>query len=222
MDCSGIYFGDNATAKEIVMSNDVRNENLPEARDSADGPLRHFRFGRRAVLQSLATGIGAAVFATRASAQGHHAASAAAMPAAAATNTTAESALLFLDRHAFDTLATLSEQIVPGSRAAKVPEFLDCLLAVESTDTQKRFTQALGAFEREAREAHGMPWKALTVAQSTALLTKISGQPDSAATRQAFDGVKGAVAETYFASEAGLKELGWNGSVAFASPIACG
>ena len=116
----------------------------------------------------------------------------------------------------------MSEQIVPGSRAAKVPEFLDRLLAVESTDTQKRFTQALGAFEREAREAHGMPWKALTAEQATALLTKISAQPDSDATRQAFDSIKGAVAETYYSSEVGKKELGWNGSVAFAPPSVCG
>ena len=103
-----------------------------------------------------------------------------------------------------------------------MPEFLDRLLAVESTDTQKRFTQALGAFEREAREAHGKPWKALTAEQATALLTKISGLPDSDATRRAFDGIKGAVAETYFSSEAGMKELGWNGSIAFAPPAACG
>ena len=204
------------------MSNDVRDEPLPVASDSADGPLRHFRAGRRAVLQSLA-GVGAAVFASSASAAHvHQAAATAAKPADPATTTTADSALLFLDRHAFDTLALLSEQIVPGSRAVKVPEFLDRLLAVESTDTQKRFTQALGAFEREAREAHGVPWKALTAAQATALLTKISTQPDSDATRQAFDGIKGAVAETYFSSEAGMKELGWNGSIAFAPPIACG
>ena len=198
------------------MSNDVRNEPLPEV--TGDGPLRHFRAGRRAVLQSLATGVGAVVFASRAPAAHLHQA-AAAMPAA--TNT-AESTLLFLDQHAFDTLALLGEQIVPGSRAAQVPEFLDRLLAVESTDTQKRFTQALGAFEREAREAHGMPWKALTAAQATTLLTKISTQPGSDATRQAFDGIKGAVAETYFASEAGLKELGWNGSMTFAPPSVCG
>ncbi len=82
--------------------------------------------------------------------------------------------------------------------------------------------QALGAFEREAREAHGMPWKALTEAQATALLTKISAQPDSDVTRQAFERIKGAVAETYFSTEAGMKELGWNGSVAFAPPNPCG
>ena len=176
------------------MSNDVRD--VPESPDSENGPLRHFRVGRRAVLQSLA-GVGAVAFASAASAAHvHHAAATAAKPADAATTSTADSELLFLDRHAFDTLALLSEQIVPGSRDAKVPEFLDRLLAVESTDTQKRFTQALGAFEREAREAHGTPWKALTAAQATALLTKISTQPDGDATRQAFDSIKGAVAET--------------------------
>ena len=191
------------------MNDDMRDES---------GPLRHFRADRRAILQSLATGVGVAAFATRASAAHvHPVAAQAATPAVPAT----ESGLLFLDQHAFDTLALLSEQIVPGSRAVQVPEFLDRLLAVESVDTQKRITPAIGAFEREAREAHGKPWKALTETESTALLTKISGLPDSDATRRAFDGIKRAVAETYYSSEAGKKELGWNGSIAFAPPAAC-
>ncbi len=209
------------------MSDDVRNEPLAVSSDPADsssavdGPPRHFGLGRRAVLQSLATGVGAAVLATPASAHVHQSA-AVAKPTASAAKTTAASALLFLDRHAFDTLAILGEQIVPGSRAAKVPEFLDRLLAVESTDTQKRFTQAIGAFEREAREAHGKPWKALTAAQATALLTKMSEAPGSEGTRRAFDSIKGGVAETYFATQAGMKELGGTGNVMFATPIACG
>jgi hypothetical protein len=190
------------------MSNDLRD----------DGPLRHFRVGRRTVLKSLA-GAGAAAFASGASAAHVH--QAAANAAVTATTNTGESALLFLDRHAFDTLAGLGEQIVPGSRATQVPEFLDRLLAVESTETQQRFVQALGAFEREAREAHGMPWKALTEAQAIALLTKISALPDSDVTRQAFDRIKGAVSETYYSTEVGMKELGWNGSIAFAAPNAC-
>ena len=101
------------------------------------GPLRHFRAGRRALLQSLAGGVGAVVFASRASAAHVHQVAAATADTAEAT--TAESGLLFLDRHAFDTLANLSEQIVPGSRAAGVAEFLDRLLAVESTDAQDAF-----------------------------------------------------------------------------------
>ncbi|HEU5135607.1 MAG TPA: gluconate 2-dehydrogenase subunit 3 family protein [Steroidobacteraceae bacterium] len=204
------------------MSNDVRDEPLTEGPDSGNGPLRHFRVGRRAVLTSLATGVGAAVFASRASAAHVHGAAQAATPAVPATTATADSALLFFDRHAFDTLAALSEQIVPGSRAVQVPEFLDRLLAVESFDTQTRFTQALGAFEREAREAHDKPWKALTAEQATALLTKISTQPDGDAARQAFDNIKGAVAETFYSTEVGMKELGWNGGIAFAPPAVCG
>jgi len=107
------------------MSNDVHNEAMSVASDSADGPLRHFRPGRRAVLKSLASGFGATVFASAASAAHLH--QAAASSADSAASSTADSALLFLDRHAFDTLALLSEQIVPGSRAVKVPEFLDRL-----------------------------------------------------------------------------------------------
>jgi hypothetical protein len=188
-----------------------------EVRDDS-GPLRHFRIGRRAVLQTLATGVGAAAVAIPAAAAGHahHAAAAAAAPAEAA------SARVFLDEHAFDTLSNLSEQIVPGARAAKVPEFLDRLLAVESTDTQKRFTQSLGAFERESRAAHGQPWKALTAEQTTALLTKISTQPESEASRTAFEALKRAIADTYFSTEAGMLELGWDRNVAYAPPVVCG
>jgi hypothetical protein len=197
----------------------MNDESLIDVPDPGQGPLRHFRMGRRAVLQSLTAGVGAAVFASRASAQhAHHVAAAAAESATAA----ADSSLLFLDSHAFDTLATLGEQIVPGSRAAQVPEFLDRLLAVESTETQKRFMQALGAFEAAARAAHGVPWKALTSDQATVLLTKISTLPDSDPARHAFDRVKGAVAETYFQTETGMKELGWDGSRTFAPPSVCG
>ena len=215
------------------MSDDVRDEPLPVSSDPADssstvdGPLRPLAFGRRAILQSLATGVGAAVLATPAAAHVHQGAPAAAKPNAPAARPGAAPALAFLDKHAFDTLAILAEQIVPGSRAAKVPEFLDRLLAVESIDTQKRFVQAIGAFERVAREAHGKPWKSLTAAEATALLTKMSEAPaGSEAARapadRAFETIKSGVAETYFATEAGLKELGWNRSVMFASPIACG
>ena len=214
------------------MSDDVRDEPLPVSSDSShpssvDGPLRSLAFGRRAVLQSLATGVGAAV-ASPAAAHVHQAAApAAAKPSATAAHPGAPPALVFLDKHAFDTLAILAEQIVPGSRAAKVPEFLDRLLAVESTDTQKRFIQAIGAFEREARDAHGKPWKSLTAPEATALLTKMSAAPTSSETARPpadrpFDTIKSAVAETYFSTQAGLKELGWNGGLMFASPIACG
>src|SRR5687767_12067296 len=115
------------------MSDDVRDEPLSSdpadaVASSPDGPLRTGVFGRRAVLQSLATGVGAAVLATPATAHVHQApAAGAAKPTASAARASAAPALVFLDKHAFETLAVLGEQIVPGSRAAKVPEFLDRL-----------------------------------------------------------------------------------------------
>jgi len=81
--------------------------------------------------------------------------------------------------------------------------------------------QAIGAFERAAREAHATPWKTLTETQATALLTRISSAPDSDVNRQAFDRIKGAVSETYYSTEVGMKELGWNGSMTFTPPSAC-
>jgi hypothetical protein len=209
--------------KEFVMSHESQEASTTMSED-ATGPLRHFRMGRRAMLQSLAMSAGAAVFGGTALAaeHAHHpggmAAGAAAVPTDAASST---STLLFLDQHAFDTLTLLGEQIVPGSRAAQVPAFLDRLLFVESTETQKRFTQALGAFERVAREAHGKPWKMLTDTEATVLLTKLSTLPGDDALRRSFDALKSAVAESYYSSEAGMKELGWNKSIVFAPPPGC-
>jgi hypothetical protein len=204
------------------MSDDVRDVGSTAVPESK-GPFRHFRIGRRAVLQSLATGAGVAAFASAATAASaghvHHAAATATVPAEAAA--TGASSRVFLDSHAFDTLSSLSEQIVPGARAAAVPEFLDRLLAVESTDTQKLFSQSLGAFEREARAAHGAPWKTLSAEQATALLTKISSLPENDPSRAAFDALKGAVADIYFSTEAGMLELGWDRNVAYAPPGAC-
>jgi hypothetical protein len=194
---------------------------MSNAPRDGSGPLRHFRIGRRAVLQSLATGVGAAAVLVAPASAAHVHQAAATAPADAATATGAASRV-FLDEHGFDTLASLGEQIVPGSRAAKVPEFLDRLLAVESLDTQKNFTQALGAFERAAREAHGKPWKALTAEQATALLTKISSQADSDPSRNAFDALKDAIADIYYSTEAGMLDLGWDRNVAYAPPPNCG
>ena len=207
---------------------DVRDELLSPAVDLADasspvdGPLRTTIFGRRAMLQSIAAGVGVAVIAPPASAHDHQAPAAAQPSRPARRAATAAPALLFFDRHTFETLDVLAEQIVPGAKAAKVPEILDRLLSVESAEMQRRCLQAIGAFEQQARAAHGKPWKALTAAQASALLTKISEAPANEGVRRAFEFVKGGVAETYYATREGMKDLGWTGNMMFASPVACG
>jgi hypothetical protein len=50
----------------------------------------------------------------------------------------------------------------------------------------------------------------------------MSTAPAPDAGRRAFELVKGAVSETYYSTQAGMKDLGWNGAVMFAAPINCG
>jgi hypothetical protein len=196
---------------------------LSNASPTSEFPSLIGPVGRRALLQSIAGGLGVAALASPAAAHVHQTPAKPAAPATAARAATpAAQALQFMDKHAFETLAAIGEQIVPGSRAAKVPEFLDRLLAVESTETQKHLMQAIGAFEREARAAHAKPWTSLSAAEANTILTAMSSAAASEPTRRAFEFVKGGVAETYFSTQAGMKELGWNGSVMFAAPIACG
>ena len=143
----------------------------------------------------------------------------------------------FLDQHQVETLTMLAEQIVPGSTKAKSAEFIDALLAVETEPRQRRFLQALGAFDGMALVQAQKPWKSLAEADRTALLTKAStadpatpsgarglGTAPPAAggdetapltIRDHFDHLKGWIAGAYYSSEIGMRELGWTGNLFF-------
>lgn len=181
--------------------------------------------GRRAVLQALLAGAGASV-AVPALAHDHP--MAASLQDAAKVSTADRRARAgayapqFLDKHVFDTLVVLAEQIVPGSTQARVAEFIDALLAVEPTQTQRRFVQAMGGMERLAVGGHSKPWKALSGGEQTALLTKASTAPSGEPARDDFEHLKGWIAGAYYSSEAGMKELGWTGAVMFPSLPVCG
>src|SRR5690606_4411848 len=116
------------------------------------------------------------------------------------------------------------------------PEFLDKLLAVESPETRRRFVSALGAMDAASRQAHGGPFKDLTGEQQQAVLTAASTEAPSRTPvhwtkgdpiplpepvpaplnlRDHFDHLKGWIAGIHFASEPGLKELGWTGVMFF-------
>jgi hypothetical protein len=191
---------------------------------------------RRSALQALAAGIGAGLT-TPLVADGHpvhqHLAHAAAATAPADVGPFSPA---FFDAHQFATLQVLAELIVPGATPTGTPEFLDKLLAVESVETRRRFITALGAMDGAAIDAHRRPFKDLSPAEQTAVLTRASTmepsrtptywtkgapipvpQPPAGPTnlRDHFDHLKGWVAGIYFASEPGLKELGWTGMMFF-------
>jgi hypothetical protein len=143
-----------------------------------------------------------------------------------------------LDDHRRAMLDGLGDQIVPGARAAGVSDLLDRVLAVEPAAAQRRFLNALGAFERDARERHGKGWMEISGAQQVEILrgasTQASARPASPAwtrgqpverpagpavppanLRDHFDHLKDWVQRAYFTTAPGMKDFGFNGDEAF-------
>ena len=179
---------------------------------------------RRTVLQTLLGGVGAGLAAPAIADAQHpvhqHLASAAGVEQAQKKAAAAAYTPEFLDAHQMATLASLAERIVPGSTTARVAPFLDQLLAVESSQTQRNFLGALGAFDMAAISKHGKAWKAITAAQQDALLQEASGEGASAL-KGPFQNLKGWIAGAYYSSEPGMKELGWTGNVFHAELPGC-
>jgi gluconate 2-dehydrogenase subunit 3-like protein len=202
--------------------------------------------GRREVLQGL-VGVAGAGLALPAVAQDHpvrgHLANHERVAKADAVASTPGAKPAFLDAHQMETLISLAERIVPGSTRARVAPFVDQLLAVDTHENQRKFLGALGWIDGQASARFQHPWKALTPAQQTELLTAVStteparpphfwvrGEavivppplPDlPPTTRDRFDELKGWIAGAYYSSEIGMRELGWTGQTFFASFPGC-
>jgi hypothetical protein len=193
--------------------------------------------GRRQVLQGL-TVLGAGL-AMPGGVEAHLMAPA----RAAAKAKGASGALAFLDAHQFATVSRLCALIVPKSDVAGADRFIDELLAVAGTRRQRRFLTAFGAIEGAALERFQKPFKALTEPQQVEVLTVAStgesGRPywtwqpgtvlelpkqdddddaddESRTLRDHFDFLKRWIADAYYTSEAGLRELGYTGNMLFA------
>jgi hypothetical protein len=190
--------------------------------------------GRREVIQRLAMSIGGVLtFPLVASAHPiqHHLRDASTIAIADASAAAEDYTPAFLDSHQIDTLAMLAERIVPGSTQAKSAPFIDQLLAVATPDDQRTFLQAMGAFEGLAISRYHAPWKQLTDEQQTELLTMAStakpgaapkpSEPADVTIRDRFDHVKGWIVGAYYSSEIGMRELGWTGSMFFATLPGC-
>jgi hypothetical protein len=197
---------------------------------------------RREMLKGLAAGVAGAVAAPG---------MAASDPQAQAPATTAapgqppdQAPARLLDDHRRAVLADLSDRILPGARAAGVVDLLDRVLAVETTQAQRRFLNALGAFERESRDRHARGWMEVTDAQRIDILGAAStlasarpapkpwtrGEPverpaappaPPANLRDHFDHLKDWIQRAYFTTAPGMKELGFTGRMAFPAFPGC-
>ena len=192
---------------------------------------------RRDLLTGLAAGVAGAVVMPGASAHSHD-------QAATGSPSTADQTPRLLDDNRRAMLDGLSDQILPGARAAGVAALLDRVLAVESADAQRKFLNALGAFERNARDRHGKGWMEITGAQQAEILRAASAQasakpapppwtrgqpierpeapPDPPANlRDHFDHLKDWIQRAYLTTPAGMKDYGFTGDTAFESFPGC-
>jgi len=214
---------------------------MSEGKTPEGGPLP----GRRRLLQGFVSGAGAAI-AWPLSAAEHpvhrHLAGNGALAAGATTAGASDARPAFLDAHQLDTLASLAEQIVPGSSAVHVAPFVDRLVAVDTQQNQKELLQSIAGFDAAGLARHGRPWKALGSEARVALLTEAStmapsrppsgrwaapaserhaGPPVRRTLRDSFETIKGWVVGAYYSSEAGQRELGYTGSAFFESYPGC-
>jgi hypothetical protein len=133
---------------------------------------------------------------------------------------------IFLSGQQNETLTTLAEAIVPGSRKAQVNRFVDLLLSVDTEKHKKSFTDALAMFEAAAQKRFGKSFPALSAGQQNELLTDAAVRPEkkdssggvqkeNAGLHEQFENLKGWISGAYYSSEAGMRELGWTGDYAF-------
>src|SRR5215212_4784112 len=198
--------------------------------------------GRRAVLQSLLSGVGASValpMVADAHPMQQHLANQKKVAAAYKKATAPAYKPEFLDAHQYATLEVIAERIVPGSTKARVAPFVDQLLAVDTLSSQRSFLGAMGAFEMQAIEKFSKPWKALTPAQQDELLTvastavsgmkSVPGDPrrqsepgeGKATIYDHFANLRGWISGAYYSSEIGMRELGWTGEMFFTELPGC-
>jgi hypothetical protein len=125
---------------------------------------------------------------------------------------------LFLSTEQNGTLVAVSEVVVPGSTGAKVNQFIDLLLSVDTAEHQREFAAAIAAVDDEAKQRFGRMFAELAQSEQVALLTDFSKGGEH---QKEFHNLKEWIAGAFYSSELGLRELGWDGNYAFESYPGC-
>jgi hypothetical protein len=153
---------------------------------------------RRNVLRGLATGLAGAVAVPAVASE----------PPQEARSEGFASTSGLLGEPELATLESLSELLVPGSVAAGVPELLDRVAFVETPKSQRELLDALRAFEGEARLRHARTWTDLDDGARREILERAATSSDTPLYEH-FVSLRDRVARALFATEPGMRKLGW-------------
>jgi hypothetical protein len=149
----------------------------------------------------------------------------------------------FLSAAQNDVLVAISDRMLPGAGAAHANRTIDLVMTVETDANRKLLTQALAALDGQAeKQLHSGIAKLLPdqVDEVLSLCSKqepphaehdddapgwklnertpLTGAPNL---RDHFEYLKGWIVASYYSSEAGLRELGWDDDYYFESPAEC-
>ena len=133
---------------------------------------------------------------------------------------------IFLDEHQNETLIVLADLMIPqtdtpGAKEALVNRFIDRLLAAERPDTQRAFLEALAYVDGECMVRFRTAFRYLPVESQVEFL-RLLAFPHSLATwggeaasetpgHKHFSALKSWISGAFYSSEAGMRELGWDG-----------
>jgi hypothetical protein len=149
----------------------------------------------------------------------------------------------FLNAEQNKVLVAISDRMLPGAGATHVNRTIDLVMTVETDENRKLLTQALVAIDAQAVKQLHSGITNLSPDQVDEVLSFCSEQEppyaehddDSAGwklnqrtpltgapnLRDHFEYLKGWIVASYYSSEAGLRELGWDGVNYYESPAEC-
>jgi len=149
----------------------------------------------------------------------------------------------FLSAEQNSVLAAISDRMLPGAAAANVNRTIDSVMTVETVENRKLLTQALAALDAQAVKQLHSGIEKLSPDQIDEVLsycseqepphaehdddspgwklnqrTPLTGAPNL---RDHFEYLKGWIVASYYSSQAGLRELGWDDGYYFEAPAEC-
>jgi gluconate 2-dehydrogenase gamma chain len=171
---------------------------------------------RRDLIRSAVLGAGAA---SVAGAQQHHHTQLTTIAPAQAAATAAEPwTPAILDEHQNATVIQLSELIIPttdtpGSKDARVNEWVDLYLKDLAEDKGHSFIMGLGWLDGYSNQKHGKPFVGLTEPQQVGILEELDGATaDELLPGKAFfNEIKRLTVQGYYTSRIGIAELNKDG-----------